>query len=251
MLVFTQVKKPDVGQNKVTQIESEKERRVVFQSAFFQGLPEDRATQVVAAARLVKVRKNAVLFRQEEEARFTYLLVSGRLKLHQGTMDGAQTLLRVIGPGQIMAIISVLNEATYPATATAERDSVALSWDSKTLDRLFLDYPRLCRNALEIVSARTQEMQLRFGELAAERTERRLARAVLRLADQLGKESKEGPGISLDLKLSRQDLAEMIGATLFSVSRILGAWQRQGWAQVGRQKVRLLDKEALHRIADE
>jgi CRP-like cAMP-binding protein len=177
------------------------------------------------------------------------MVVSGRIKLHQVTIDGAQTFLRVIGPGQILAIVSTLSASTYPATATAERETTVLSWNGKLLDKLFLEIPHLCRNALAVLSSRVQEMQLRFGELAAERTERRLARALLRLANQVGR--KQAEGVVLDLSLSRQDLAEMVGTTLFSVSRILGDWQRHQWVQIGRQKVVLLDHPALVRLAEE
>lgn len=137
----------------------------------------------------------------------------------------------------------------YPVTAVAERDSQLLSWDGKVLDRLFLEIPEVARNAIAILSARVREMQERFCELASERTERRLARALLRLAGQVGK--SEAEGIVLDLSLSRQDLAEMIGTTLFSVSRILADWQSRDLVKSGRQKVILTAPRALVRIAEE
>jgi len=230
-------------------LRNEAEYQVIVSSALFRGLSSEQIAAVLDPATLSRIKKGVALFHQDDAVKSTYLVVSGRIKLHQVTTDGAQTLLRVIGPGQILAIVSAVSSANYPATATAERDSSVLSWDGKVFDRLFLRIPLLCRNALGILSSRVQEMQLRFGELAAERTERRLARALLRLASQVGR--KQANGVVLDLSLSRQDLAEMIGTTLFSVSRILGDWQRSRLVEIGRQKVILTDPHALVRIADE
>ncbi len=222
----------------------------VLASPLLRGITSTELERVFSRATLKKLKKGQVLFRQDEPAKITYMVLSGRVKMQQVSADGAQTLLRVLTAGQILAIVAtVREESPYPATAVAERDTVLVGWSGKALDQLFLEVPRLCRNALGILSSRINEMQNRFAELAAERTERRLARALLRLVSQVGK--KEKVGVSLDLALTRQDLAEMIGTTLFSVSRILSDWSARGWVKLGRQQVHLLDPHAIVRIAEE
>ncbi len=228
---------------------SASEAKIIEAAPLFRDLTRQQIDDIVAAANLLKIKKNGILFHQSDPAHSTFVIINGRVKLTQLTADGAQTLLRVVGPGQILAVVSALEVMNYPATATAERDSRLLSWDGKTLDRLFFKHPGLSRNALAILSARMREMQERFGELASQRTERRLARALLRLADQVGK--KESDGVVLDMALSRQDLAEMIGTTLFSVSRILTDWQARKLVNIGRRKVILRDPERLAHIAEE
>jgi CRP-like cAMP-binding protein len=221
----------------------------VRQAALFRGLSEEELARVVAAGKSRRLRKGQVLFRQDEPAAATYVVVSGRIKMQQLSAEGAQTLLRVLEPGQLLAVVAAVSADAYPATAVAERDCVVLGWSGKRLEQLFVEVPGLCRNALTILSARIREMQDRFAELAAERTERRLARALLRLAAQVGR--KDQDGIALDLALSRQDLAEMIGTTLFSVSRILSDWSGRGWVRIGRQQVKLTDPHAIVGIAEE
>ena len=94
-----------------------------------------------------------------------------------------------------------------------------------------------------------QEMQTRYRELVTERVEQRIARALLRLAAQSGQKSKENRGV--ELALSRQDLAEMTGTTLYTVSRVLSAWERRGLVAAGRERVMIRDPHGLVRIAED
>ncbi|ATB43140.1 hypothetical protein CYFUS_008620 [Cystobacter fuscus] len=231
-------------------LKNPQDRHTLEQSLFCRGLSTSDLDLVIAQAHTLKLRKGAVLFHQADSASSTYLVLSGQLKLTQVTADGARTFLRILGPGQLLALISALEISTYPATAKAERPSVVMGWEGKTLDQLFLEVPGLARNGLRILYGRLREMQERFGELAAERTERRLARALSKLALQVGRPGLNG-AIVLELTLSREELAEMIGTTLFSVSRILNQWKKNGWVLLGRQSITLTEPDALHRIAEE
>jgi CRP-like cAMP-binding protein len=81
-----------------------------------------------------------------------------------------------------------------------------------------------------------------------ERVERRVARALLKLADHAGR--KAPGGVEIDFPLSRQDLAEMTGTTLFTVSRLLSGWDEKGLIKAERQRVTVLSAEALQTIAE-
>ena len=78
--------------------------------------------------------------------------------------------------------------------------------------------------------------------------EQRIARALLRLTAQSGERTEQG---GIDLTFSRQDLAEMTGTTLYTVSRSLSAWEKQGIISTGRERVTVLDPHGLVRIADD
>lgn len=221
----------------------------VRNSPLLRSLTAGQIDQVLSCSELKRLKKGEVLFRQDEPVESIFLVASGQVKLQQVIADGAQSLIRFVGPGEICAIVSALDVQTYPLTAIAERDASVIYWDGRTFNRLLLGVPELTKNALSILSTRVREMQQRFGELAAERTERRLARALLRLVSQLGKKTSEGT--ILDLSLSRRDLAEMIGTTLYSVSRILSDWQKRHWVKIGRQKVAISDVNALVRFSEE
>jgi CRP-like cAMP-binding protein len=98
------------------------------------------------------------------------------------------------------------------------------------------------------MGARLQEAQARIREMSTEVVERRVGHMVLRLASQSG--SKEAAGIRIDFPISKQDLAEMTGTTLHTVSRILTAWEDAGIVDGGRRKLLVKDPHRLLLIAD-
>lgn len=137
---------------------------------------------------------------------------------------------------------------TYPANAAAVVDSVALVWPNAVWPRLSETYPALLANTLRTVGSRLQDAQTRVVEMSTEQVERRIAHALLRLAQQSGR--KVETGIQIDFPISRQDVAEMTGATLHTVSRVLSAWEDRGLVEGGRQKITLRDPHRIFMLAE-
>jgi CRP-like cAMP-binding protein len=98
------------------------------------------------------------------------------------------------------------------------------------------------------VGARLQDTQARVIELSNEQVEQRVAHALLRLAKQAGR--KVDDGIEIDFPISRQDIAEMTGATLHTISRILSAWEHDGLIGGGRQRIVLRDPHRLQGLSE-
>jgi CRP-like cAMP-binding protein len=195
------------------------------------------------------VQEDSFLIHQGDPATHLYVLLSGRLKLTQVTVEGQQVLLRYALPGEAFAILAVLSDTLFPTSVQAVEDSLVAAWDKESMQKLMLEYPKVALRALTILARHTREFQDRIRELSTERVERRIARALVRLARQTGRKVKEG--ILLDLPLSRQDLAELTGATLFTVSRTLSQWENQGLIRSGREKIVILFPHGLVTIAED
>src|SRR5262249_24434612 len=103
-------------------------------------------------------------------------------------------------------------------------------------------------NAMRMIGGRLQEAHQRLREISTEDAERRVAHAVLKLADEAGQKSPAGTLI--DFPLSRQDIAEMTATTLHTVSRIMSAWEAAGIVEGGRQRIAIRDRARLQTIAD-
>jgi CRP-like cAMP-binding protein len=94
------------------------------------------------------------------------------------------------------------------------------------------------------------EMQERYRELATERVERRIALTVLRLAAQVGRRTENREEMIVELPLSRQDVAEASGTTVFTVSRVLADWERRGLVEAGRERVLIRNPHGLVQISE-
>ncbi len=215
----------------------------------FGGLDAAALDAVIAAAQTRHVPAGGFFFHQGAPATTFYVLREGRVRLSQVTPEGQQVVMHFFGPGDGFAIVAALGHAAYPASAEVLEDAVALAWDGEAFSGLMAGMPRLAGNAMQLLAHRMREFQDRMRELATERVERRIARAVLRLAGQAGR--KTDAGILVDLPLSRQDLAEMAGTTLYTVSRTLSDWEAQGIVATGRKRVVILHPHALVAIAED
>ncbi len=225
------------------------ERALIGSTQLFHGLTEAQLETVLQAAHLYEVERRSFYFHQGEPATTFYVILRGDVRLAQLTPEGRQVIIHYLGPGSVMAAIVVFSNDDYPVSAEAATDSVALGWDHQTGLALMEQFPRLAINGMEMVAERFLELQNRYRELATERVERRVARAILRLVQQ-----RSGANNDLNhrpLKVTRQDIAEMTGTTLFTVSRICSQWEERGWLETGREQITLLNVAELTAVAED
>ncbi len=217
---------------------------VVFQSA-----TENELQLILKNSIIRSIEENEFFFIQGETAQYLYILTSGQIKLMQSSPNGQQVNLRTIHPWQMFgALGAVRKEATYPATAQALEDSSALAIDSRFLRKMLETSPHISLDMMTLMTSYIQEMQARYRELATERVEQRVANALIRLAGQSSIRSEQDAGIVLSF--SRQDVAEMTGTTLYTVSRLLSEWERQQIIETAREKIKIIKPHDLVRIAD-
>jgi len=214
----------------------------------FAGLAPADIEEILREARSVRYPKNAAVFEQGADAESFFILLHGHLRVEKTTPQGNQIVVRYVSPGEIFGVAQALALTQYPATAVAAVDSIALCWPSAAWPRLTSKFPGLAANALQTVGQRLQDTQARVLEMSSEQVEQRVAHALLRLAKQAGRKTETG--IEIDFPISRQDVAEMTGTTLHTVSRILSAWEQQGLVEGGRQRIVLRDPHGLFRLAE-
>jgi CRP-like cAMP-binding protein len=219
------------------------------QSPLFRGLPAAHLETVLQAARCRQVERDAFFFHQGELAQAVYVLTEGQAKLTWVTPEGYQMLVRFVTPGEELGVNAVLRDSVYMLSAQAVQDCRALAWEGETLARLVEGYPRIAFNLLDLVAGYYERLLERYQELITARVEQRLARALIRLAGQVGQQMPIG--VLIDLPLSRVDLAEMTGTTLYSTSRILSRWEHQGLVETGREWVLVRHLDALAVIAED
>jgi CRP/FNR family transcriptional regulator, nitrogen oxide reductase regulator len=222
---------------------------VIAPCALFRNLSLSECEAVVAQSRLYDIRRGECFFQQGEESTMLYVITNGQVKLSRVTSDGQQVIVNYFGPGEGLGIIVALNETPYPVTAEAVEDSSAAGWNRDTLLDLMQLYPQLAINGMQMVGRRFTQMQNRFQEIATQRVEQRVARALLRLVRQFGRRLPEG--VLIDMPLRREDLAQMTGTNLYSVSRILSKWESNGLIATGRKQVTLLKPHDLVALAED
>lgn len=172
-----------------------------------------------------------------------FLLLDGHIRVIRTTPGGDQIIALHIAPGQLFGIGAAIGRTTYPATAMTADDCVALAWPNR-LWQVFVDsYDGFATETYKVVGERVGEMNNRIMEMATQQVEQRIANAVLRLVTQTGR--KVDGGIEIGMPITRQNLSDMTGTTLHTVSRLLSGWERDGIVLSERRKITVT---APHRL---
>lgn len=215
----------------------------------FEGLGAGVLQDVLAAGQVRPLAKGSVIFNQGDEGTTCHLLLSGRVKIQQSGADGQQVVVRFIGPEEMYGTLAMFLKSGYPGDAVAVTDGTEILWQADIMRGLMLRHPRIALNTLTMLGNRLEGLQARVRELSTQRVELRLAHTVLRLVEDQPDPSG-GNRVTVDFPLTRQDLAEMTGTTLHTVSRTLSAWETRGIVEGGtRQKLVILDLAALEKMA--
>ena len=215
----------------------------------FAGLTAADLTEVLREARSSRFAKNSAVFEQGADANSFFLLLHGHVRASKTTPTGEQIVVRYVAPGEIFGVAPAIGMSRYPATATAVDDSIVLAWPTGAWPRLVQKYPALATNTLQTVGNRLQESHTRMLEMSTQQVEQRVAHALLRLAKQSGR--KLDHGVEIDFPISRQDIAQMTGTTLHTVSRILSGWESQGLVESGRQRIVLREPHKIFVLAEQ
>ena len=215
----------------------------------FAGFGADELDEILREARSVRFPKNNAVFAQGEDAHSFFVLLHGHVRASKTTPTGEQVVVRYVAPGETFGVAMAIGLQRYPATATAVDDSVALAWPSAIWPRLVAKFPALATNTLQTVGSRLQETHTRVVEMSTQQVEQRVAHALLRLAKQSGRKVEHG--VEIDFPISRQDIAQMTGTTLHTVSRILSGWEQLGLIESGRQRIVLREPHKLFSLAEQ
>jgi len=215
----------------------------------FAGFGPGELGKILHEARSVRIPKHSAVFEQGEDAHSFFVLLHGHVRASKTTPTGEQIVVRYVSPGETFGVAMAIGLQRYPATATAVDDSVVLAWPSVAWPRLVAKFPALAANTLQTVGSRLQETHTRVVEMSTQQVEQRVAHALLRLAKQSGRKVEHG--IEIDFPISRQDIAQMTGTTLHTVSRILSGWEQRGLIESGRQRIVLREPHKLFVLAEE
>jgi CRP-like cAMP-binding protein len=205
------------------------------------GLSHDEIMKLATCARPKAFARDESLFMQGQPARCLVLIRTGSIKITQISSNGNEVILWMYGRANVLGVMSDPHGENHPSSARAMEATTALVWDCAALQAMMDQCPRIRQNLSQVLMSRLHELEERFREVATEKVPRRLALALIRLSKHVGKKVQEG----VEVSLSREELAQMTGTTLFTISRILSQWARQDFVESRRESVLLRDPQRL------
>lgn len=222
---------------------------ILGRTELFRGAPMAALQDAQAASFRKRVAPDEIVLRQGDVATNLYVIIVGRLRAIQTTADGQQVIVRYLGPGEVAGYTALSGGERHPGTVIAVDDTHLFGWTESAIKEVMRKHSSIALNAVALLGERYHEMQIRLRELSTEKVEQRIAHTIVRLSQQAGRRTARG--IEIAIPLSRQDLAEMSGTTLHTVSRTLSAWEEQGIVSCGRRRVVVSDPQKLLSVTEE
>ncbi len=213
----------------------------------FRGLTKSQRVSILRTGTWHHREAGTLFYRQGDPVSRLNLLVSGRVKIYSVTPQGSGVHLGFIVPEVSFGFGALVIGNTRITSAEAVMDSEVVAWDNETLTRLMETHPRFAINAFVTAESRVLRLIERLEERVTANVRSRIAKTLVRLADQIGMKSNGRVIINGNFQL--KDLAELAGTTIYTVSRVLGGWAREGIVEKHRHSLVLSNTAKLDRLA--
>lgn len=214
----------------------------------FEGLERTQIRDILDRATSHRFDTGEAVFHEGAAAARFFLLLDGYIRVGRMTPEGEHVTVLHISSGQLFGIAQALGHSHYPASAVAASETIALAWPTRLWSEFTAAYPGFSLETYRTVGQRMAEMRDRMVEMATQQVEQRVANALLRLITQMGR--RTDAGIEVDFPITRQDLSEIAGTTLHTVSRLLSAWEKRGIVESKRKHIMVCKPHQLVILAE-
>ena len=195
----------------------------------------------------VAIKKKETIFSEGEPPEWFYIVLSGKVKVTKLSHDGKEIILELISPTDIFGGVAVLRNFPYPANAVAMENSEIIKISRKNLMRLVDRFPNLMYCIALQLGDRMKSSYDSLKNIALERVEARIAALLLKLANKVGIEKLDG--VMIDMRLTKQDVADMVGTTVETSIRTFSKFKKQGLLSDADGKIIIKDREGLAELS--
>jgi CRP/FNR family transcriptional regulator len=209
----------------------------------FKNLSDDELKELEPYLVAVSYGKKETIFSEGEQPEWFYIVVKGKVKVTKLSHEGKEIILEVISPYDIFGGVAVLRNFPYPANAVAMEDSEVLKISRKNLMRLVDRFPNLMYCIALQLGDRMKSSYDSLKNIALERVEARIAALLLKLSNKVGVDTDEG--VLIDMRLTKQDVADMVGTTVETSIRTFSKFKKQGLLTDSDGKIIIKDREGL------
>lgn len=212
------------------------------QSKFLAGIPDHDQQLILGVAEQRRVSAKELIIQAGEQAHCLFLLREGNVKYFRSSEQGDELLLWWLTPGDVFGLATLLeNPPAYIGSAEARKDCTLWIWEHSEIRNLSGIYPQLSENALRITLGYLAAYVDRHIGLVSESAEKRLAHTLVRLGHRAGRPHPHG----VDLDITNEQLGGLADVGVFTTSRLLSNWEREGTIAKARGKIRIHAPEKL------
>ncbi|MEI6620392.1 MAG: Crp/Fnr family transcriptional regulator [Actinomycetes bacterium] len=218
---------------------------VLSRAPMFSTLDAEAAAALRASMDAVQLRKGQVLFLEGERGERLYIITEGKMKLGHTSADGRESLLAVLGPGELLGELSLFDPGPRTATATALTDVSLMGLGHLALRPWLTGRPEVAEALLAALAQRLRRTNEQMADLVFSDVPGRVAKTLLELGEKFGRPQPDGLHVTHDM--TQEELAQLVGASRETVNKALADFAARGWIRLESRSVVLLDPERLER----
>lgn len=190
-------------------------------------------------------QRKANVFMQGENRHAVFFACKGIMKIYKIDVNGNEQILSFQKKGDMFPHTGFFDQSPYPATAEVIEPAELIVIPLKQFEQLMLETPTIAVKVMRVMGEKIRELQSKLQEFVAHDVNHRVISFLLRLAQEHGSTDKEH--IVINLPLTHQEFANMVGTTRETVNRIFNQLKKEEILSMNRKKIVILDMEALER----
>jgi CRP/FNR family transcriptional regulator len=212
----------------------------------FSSLNDTELEEILPYLTKEEFKKKEEIFSEGDPPEHLYLLLEGKVKITRLSHDGREIIMELISPPDFFGALAVLRGFPYPANAVAMQDSSVIRVSRQDFLNMIDRFPNIMFEITSSLGDRTREFHDTLKNVALERVESRIASLLLKLADKVGE--KEGDATVIGMRLTKQDIAEMVGTTVETTIRVMSRFRKAGLIADRDARIILLNTDELRRV---
>lgn len=217
--------------------------------SIFEGLTESVKEEFLRRAIPNKYKKNQAVFLQGNIPFGVYYLKAGKIKIVINNDDGKETIVRIVNPGEVFGHRALLAHENYNATAVILEDAEVDFFDKEFIFEMVKLHPILALNFLSMLAQAIGTIENHTSILVHKNVRERLARLLISLSDTYGE--KKDDRIFLNIKLTREDMASMIGTTHETLARLFTEFKNEGIIFQDGKDIYIINTKKLSEFAND
>jgi CRP-like cAMP-binding protein len=219
----------------------------IRQVPIFNTLSGQEAKEISPYLLSAKFHKKETIFAEGDPSEWLYIVKKGKVKITKLSHEGKEIILEIISPLDFFGGIAVLRGFPYPANAVAMEDTEVLKISRKHLLSIMDRFPNLMYCMAANIGDRIKGSHETLKSIALEKVEARIASLLIKLSDKTGEKTPEG--VLITMKLTKQDIAEMVGTTVETSIRTMSKLTKAGLVSSRSGKIMIRDLERLRSLA--
>ena len=221
--------------------------QILHQTPLFASLDLEGASALRELLTEQVVLKGEVLFYEGEPGNDLFMILEGKIKLVHASTDGRESLMAVLGPGEMFGELSLFDPGPRTSTAKALTETHALRLSNQQLMPWLAGRPEVAASLLQALARRLRRTNEAMADLVFSDVPGRVAKALMELGEKFGALTPNGLLVTHDM--TQEELAQLVGASRETVNKALADFAQRGWITLESRQVLILDVDRLGKRA--